>query len=435
MNRCSGNVFSRRGFLAAGALTGAGLTLGDLMMAQQARADQKSYEFIEAKAKNVIHVFLPGGLPQHESFDPKPYSPLEYRGEFGTVKTNTGEVFCNSVPGLAKRADKFAIIRSMTHGEAAHERGTHNMFTGYKPSPALIYPSFGSVVSHEYGPRNDLPPYVCVPNVPNEFAGSGYLSSSYGPFALGDDPSRSTFKVRDLNLASGVDAERFARRRAALDAVNGRFTGSVSADNVDAMGTFYDRAYDLLNSPNARDAFDISKEDDKLRDRYGRDVAGQRMLMARRLVEAGCRMVTLTYGSWDMHAQLTAGVKRSMPAFDRSLSTLLDDLSERGMLDETLVMVTTEFGRTPKINKDAGRDHWPKVFSVMMAGGGIKGGTIYGASNATASEPEDNPVTHADLATTMYHLMGIVADKELMSPGDRPIEIVDGGEVIKGILA
>lgn len=433
--RCHGNDLSRRGFLAAGAFGGLGISLAELLMLQDAKAEQKSYDFIQARAKSVIHVFLPGGMAQQESFDPKPYSPLEYRGEFRTVKTNTGEEFCETIPNLAKIADKFSVIRSMTHGEAAHERGTHNMFTGYKPSPALVFPSFGSVVSHEYGPRNNLPPYVCVPNVPNEFAGSGYLSSSFGPFALGNDPSRSDFKVRDLNLASGVDAERFVRRKSALEIVNQNFTSATSADNVSAMGTFYERAYGLLDSPAAREAFDISKEDNALRDRYGRNEAGQRLLMARRLVEAGVRLVTVTYGGWDMHVQITTSMRRTMPSLDVALATLLDDLSQRGMLDETLVIVSSEFGRTPKINPDAGRDHWPKVFSTMLAGGGIKGGMIYGSSDATASEPENDPVSPEDLATTMYQLLGIVADKELMAPGDRPIEIVDGGKVIEGLLA
>ena len=186
----------------------------------------------------------------------------------------------------------------MTHGEAAHERGTHNMFTGYKPSPALRYPSFGAVVSHEYGPRNNLPPYVCIPNVPNEFAGTGYLPSSFGGFALGSDPSRADFKVRDLDLAAGVDSERFVRRKSALEIVNKQFTAATASDNVGAMNTFYERAYNLLDTPAAKEAFDLNKEDAKMRDRYGRNQAGQRLLMARRLVEAGTRLVTLTYGSW-----------------------------------------------------------------------------------------------------------------------------------------
>jgi len=434
MTRCYGNRLSRRGFLAAGSFGGLGISLPELMMLQQAQAQQKSYEHLEAKAKSVIHVFLPGGIAHQETFDPKPYSPLEYRGELGTIRTNTGETFSETLPNLAKCADKFAVIRSMTHGEAAHERGTHNMFTGYKPSPALVFPSFGSVVSHEYGPRNDLPPYVCVPNVPNEYAGTGYLSSSYGPFALGDDPQNPRFQVRDLNLAGGVDAERFVRRKSALETVNRRFAALTSSDNVTAMETFYERAYGLLDSPTAREAFQIDKEDAALRDRYGRNQAGQRLLMARRLVEAGVRLVTVTYGGWDMHANITRGFRNSMPPLDVALAVLLDDLSQRGMLEETLVIVSSEFGRTPRINADAGRDHWPKVFSVMLAGGGIKGGMVYGSSDATAAEPEENPVSSEDLATTMYHLLGIVADKELMAPGGRPIEIVDGGQVIKPLL-
>jgi hypothetical protein len=351
------------------------------------------------------------------------------------IKTNTGEIFCESIPKLAGIADRLCVIRSMTHGEAAHERGTHNMFTGYKPSPALKYPSFGAVVSHEYGPRNNLPPYVCIPNQPNEFAGTGYLSSSFGPFALGSDPAQDGFKVRDLDLFNGVDEARFARRQKALSAVNQRFTSAVNADNVGAMDTFYERAYSLLGSPEAKAAFDLDKEDDKMKDAYGKNQAGQRLLMARRLVEAGCRLVTLTYGGWDMHQKITENMNRTMPPLDQALSQLILDLEQRGMLESTLVMVSSEFGRTPKINKDAGRDHYPKVFSVMLAGGGIKGGTIYGSSNATASEPEFDPVGPQDLATTMYHQLGIVADKELMAPGDRPIEIVDGGNLLKDIIS
>lgn len=435
MTFCYGSPLSRRGFLAAGSFAGLGISLAELMMLREVQAQQKNYEHLEAKAKSVIHVYLPGGIAHQETFDPKPYSPLEYRGELGTIRTNTGETFCETVPNLAKCADKFSVIRSMTHGEAAHERGTHNMFTGYKPSPALVFPSFGAVVSHEYGPRNNLPPYVCVPNVPNEYAGTGYLSSSYGPFALGDDPQNPRFQVRDLSLASGVDTERFVRRKSALEAVNRRFGTLTTADNVAAMETFYDRAYGLLDSPAAREAFEIGKEDKALRDRYGRNQAGQRLLMARRLVEAGVRLVTVTYGGWDMHANITRGFRSSMPPLDVALSVLLDDLSQRGMLEETLVIVSSEFGRTPKINATAGRDHWPKVFSVLLAGGGIKGGVVYGSSDSTAAEPEENPVSPEDLATTMYHLLGIVADKELMAPGDRPIEIVDGGELIKPLLA
>lgn len=433
--KCEGNPISRRGFLTVGAVGGLGLNLAALLQMRQAKAELKKYDFVEAKADSVIHVFLPGGMAHQESFDPKPYSPIEYRGEMRTIKTNTGEVVSETIPQLAKIADRFAVIRSMTHGEAAHERGTHNMFTGYKPSPALQFPSFGSVISHEYGPRNHLPPYVCIPNQPNIYAGMGYLSSSFAPFSLGADPASGGFKVRDLSLPGGVSDERFSRRRSALEAVNEYFARKDKSDKVGAMNSFYEGAYNLVSSPKARDAFDIAKEDAKLRDRYGRNQAGQRLLTARRLVEAGVRMVTMTYGGWDMHNDVTPGMKRLMPALDQGLATLLLDLESRGLLERTLVMVSSEFGRTPKINQNRGRDHWPKVFSVMLAGGGIKGGMIHGTSNATASEPDLDPVGPADLATTMYLQLGIIADKELMAPGGRPIEIVDGGKAIKPLIA
>jgi hypothetical protein len=400
-----------------------------------AQADQKHYDFLDAKAQSVIHIFLPGGMAHQESFDPKPYAPIEYRGDMSPVKTKTGEMFGETLPKLAGVADKLAVVRSMTHGEAAHERGTHNMFTGYRPSPALIFPSMGSVVSHEYGPRNNLPPYVCIPNMPTEFAGNGYLSSSFAPFSLGSDPAQNGFKVQDLALPGGVDDARFTRRRTALEAVNDYFAKKDKSDTVGAMNTFYERAYSLISSQQAREAFNIEAEAANIRDEYGRNTAGQRLLMARRLVAAGVRFVTLTYGGWDMHSGITAGMRNQLPALDQGLTALITDLERNGLLASTLIMVSSEFGRTPKINGTAGRDHWPKVFSVMLAGGGIKGGLIYGTSNSTASEPDMDPVGPEDLATTVYHQLGIVADKELMAPGDRPIEIVDGGKVVKGLLS
>jgi hypothetical protein len=427
---------NRRGFLTVGALAGTGITLADLLRVESARGAPKEYANIEAKAKSVIHIYLPGGMAHQESFDPKPNPPIENRGELGSINTNVpGEVFSQTVPKCAQIADKLTVIRSMSHGEAAHERGTHNMFTGYRPSPALVFPSIGSVISHEYGPRNNLPPYVCIPNQPNEYAGTGYLSASFAAFSLGADPASKGFKVRDLNLPNGVDDARFTRRRSALEAVNAHFTATEKSDALGAMNTFYDRAYSLISSEAAREAFNIDAETAEVRDSYGRNAAGQRMLMARRLVAAGVRLVTLTYGGWDMHTKIANGMKGSMPAFDQAFSTLISDLDAQGLLDETLVMVSSEFGRTPKINGNAGRDHWPKVFSVVLAGGGIKRGHFYGASNATASEPERDALGPADLFTTVYNQMGIIADKELMAPGDRPIEIVKGGKVRQELIA
>jgi hypothetical protein len=434
LERNSRSGFSRRGFLTVGA-AGFGLTLGDFFRLK-ARADLKNYAPIEAKADSIIHIYLPGGMAHQESFDPKPLAPIEYRGEMKSIATKLdGEPFCETLPNIAQVADKITVIRSLTHGEAAHERGTHNMFTGYRPSPALQYPSLGSVISHEYGPRNNLPPYVCIPTQPNEYAGTGYLSSSFSPFSIGADPANKGFRVQDLNLPGGIDDSRFATRRSVLEAVNEHFARKEKSDGLAAMDTFYDRAYSLISSQKAREAFNIDAEAQKVRDEYGMNSAGQRMLMARRLVAAGVRMVTLTYGGWDMHAGIVKAMQNQMPALDQAFAALIRDLERTGLLDRTLVMVSSEFGRTPKINKDAGRDHWPKVFSVVLAGGGIKKGYIHGASNATASEPDRDPVGPEDLATTVYHQLGIVADKELMAPGNRPIEIVDGGKVINELLA
>lgn len=426
---------TRRDFLYVGLAGGLGLTLADLLR-NEARADRKDFLSKEGVAKSIIHIYLPGGAAQQETWDPKPFAPLEYRGEFGTVKTKLdGVEFSENLKQTAQIADKLTICRSMTHSEAAHERGTHNMFTGYRPSPAVHYPSMGSVISHEFGSRNNLPPYVCIPNVPNEYAGSGYLSSAYGPFSLGADPSTKGFTVRDLTLPNGVTEDRFAKRRNILSAVDSHFSNLEKSDALDAMDSFYQRAYAMISSQKAREAFNIDAESNPVRDEYGRNQAGQRMLMARRLVEAGVRCVSLTYGGWDMHQKLKQSALKQIPEFDQAFASLIRDLDRRGMLDTTLVMVSSEFGRTPKINKDAGRDHWPKVFSVVLAGGGVKRGMVYGSSDAIAAEPDRDALCVEDFATTVYHQLGIVADKELVAPGPRPIEIVDGGKVIKELIA
>ncbi len=426
---------NRREFLHVGGLTGLGLSLGGFFRMQAARADAKAFTHFEGTAKSVIHIWLPGGWAQQETFDPKPLAPAEYRGEFKAIDTVLpGVQFSETLPRSAAIADKITVVRSMTHGEAAHERGTHNMFTGYRPSPALTYPSFGSVVAHELGPRADLPPYVCLPSLPAPDAGAGYLGSGFGPFAIGADPANANYTVRDLSLPAGVDAARFAGRQQLREVVGRHFQRLEDGGTIAAMDSFYERAYALVQSAEAQAAFDIKTEPDAIRNEYGRNQAGQRMLLARRLVEAGVRFVTLSYGGWDMHTRLRDGINRTVPAFDQAFAALITDLDRRGMLDSTLVMVSSEFGRTPRVNKDAGRDHWPKVFSLLLAGGGVKRGLVYGASDAIAAEPQDSPLSIEDLASTVYHCLGIVSEKELMAPGNRPIEIVDGGSVRKELL-
>jgi hypothetical protein len=414
------------------------------MLRLEAQAAEPGAAKIEPKAKSVIHIYLQGGFAHMDSFDPKPDAPAEYRGVLSAIDTNLpGMQFSSHMHETAKIADKLTVVRSMTHTEVDHSRGEHSMFTGYRPSPALVYPSVGSVVAHEMGPLGAMPPYVCVPTQGSQFLGSGYLSNACGPFALGTDPARPGFTVRDLSLPTGVDERRFERRKSWKELVDQHFGARERDDSLATMDSFYQRAYDLLASPTSRDAFSLTGESDATKDLYGfkpwgpviRPSAGARFLIARRLVEAGCRFVTVTYGAWDTHSYHYRSIEPMMPDLDKAFAGLIRDLDDRGMLDSTLVLITSEFGRTPKVNAGGGRDHWPRVFSIVMAGGGIQRGQIYGASDGLAAEPKDNPLSVEDYVTTVYHLLGIDARKALMSPGDRPQPIVAGGKVARGLLA
>lgn len=424
--------WTRRSFVRAGALVG--LDLGDVL---RAVAQSQEDDAVPApRATGLIHVHLPGGMAHQESFDPKPYAPVSYRGDGRSVETKLAGVrFGEHLQRTAQIADRITVVRSMTHGEADHDRGTHNMLTGYRPSPAVVYPSLGSVVAHELGGRASLPPYVCVPSRPNAFAGNGYLSASYAPFELGDDPARGSFRVRDLDLPNGVEPARFERRRALLETVDAGFPAGAAVDGVRAMDSFYERAYELLASPAARDAFQVAAEPDALRDRYGRHAAGQRLLLARRLVEAGVRYVTVTVGGWDHHERLHDRMREQLQPLDQAYSALIEDLDTRGLLDGTLVLLTTEFGRTPKLNDKGGRDHWPGVFSVALAGGGVRRGYVHGASDATASSVEEKAVGPEDLARTVFTLLGVDPDKDLLAGGNRPLRLVKGGRVLADVLA
>lgn len=433
----------RRDFIYAGWLGGMGLTIGDLLTLQ-ARAAKNSGGTIEAKARAVIHIYLQGGFAHIDSFDPKPDAPPEYRGILGTLQTSIpGVLFSSHMQATAKVADKLTVVRGMTHTEVDHSRGEHSMFTGYRPSPALVYPSVGSVVAHELGPRSAMPPYVVVPTQGSQFLGSGYLSNAFGPFAIGGDPARKNFSVRDLSLPDGVDEARFERRKSWKALVDGHFNRLEKDDKLNTMDSFYTRAYELLASKESKEAFNLKGESGATHELYGtrpwgpvlRPSAGARFLIARRLVEAGVRFVTVTYGAWDTHSYHYRGIETQLPDFDRAFAGLVSDLDRRGMLDSTLVLVTSEFGRTPRINAGGGRDHWPRVFSIVMAGGGIKRGQVYGASDALAGEPADNPLSVEDYIATVYHLLGIDARKDLMSPGDRPQAIVMNGSVVRGLLA
>jgi hypothetical protein len=436
---------TRRDAIRAGWLGTLGLSLGSMLRLEAARAVEPGRK-VAPKAKSVIHVYLQGGFAHMDSFDPKPDAPAEYRGILETVPTKlTGERFSEHMAKTAEIADKLTVVRGMTHTEVDHSRGQHSMFTGYRPSQALVYPSLGSVTAHELGPRLDMPPYIAVPTAGNPYLGSGYLSSAYGPFGLGGDPGRQGFSVRDMGLPSGVDEARFAERKEWKELVDDHFAKAEKDDALATMDSFYQRAYGMLASPAVRDAFSLKGESEKTKELYGlvgltgplsfRNGGAARFLIARRLIEAGARFVTVTFGSWDTHSAHYKGIEVQMPMLDIALSGMMTDLDRRGLLDDTLVVVNSEFGRTPKVNAGGGRDHWPRVFSIVLAGGGIKRGQVYGSSDALAAEPAKSPLTVEDYAHTLYHLIGIDAQKDLMTPGGRPQQIVMNGKVVTGLLA
>jgi uncharacterized protein (DUF1501 family) len=419
----------RRNFIQVGGLATIGLSLGDYLKAQQ------NYTGKDAKIKSVINVFLPGGIAAQESWDPKPLAPAEYKGPLKAIETAVPEIQLSELmPNVARVMDKATIIRSMTHGEAAHERGTHNMFTGWKPSPALQYPSMGSIVSHELGNKNNMPSYVSIPNQPNEFAGTGFLSTKFSTFGLGSDPANSDFKVRDLTLPDNITVDRFDRRRNLLELVDAKFkSAEKDSDAIKAVDEFYGQAFSMISSREAIESFDLNKESSELRAKYGHNQAGQRFLMARRLVEAGTRFVTVTYGSWDHHDNVLNGMNSNVPALDQALGALIEDLDDRDLLKDTLVLVTSEFGRTPKINRTAGRDHWPRVFSTFIAGGPVKKGFAYGRSDDLSNAVDENPVSPGDISATVFDLLGIDPEKRLMTADLRPINITPG-KIISDIL-
>lgn len=393
-----------------------------------------------ADAEAVIQIFLQGGLSHHESWDPKPDAPAEYRGEFGAIETSVdGLRFGQLLRRTSRVAKHLTVLRSMTHSEAAHERGTHGILTGYPPSPAITYPSMGSVVSHELGGRKALPPYIALPNGGEIYLGTGYLSSAHAAFAPGGDPNRGKFRVRDLSAPRGVSNERAARRRKLLSRLDHDFAAGCPSvaghDAIAATERFYEQAYELATSKEAKAAFRIDKEPRKLRDAYGRTSIGQQMLLARRLVEAGSRWVTVRSGGWDNHQRIGSAIRGRLSQFDLGFSTLIQDLVRRGMLDKTIVLVVTEFGRTPRINANGGRDHWPRVFSVVAAGSRYRRGHVHGASDEVGANVAEDAVSPADLAATTFSLLGIEPEKRLLAPGGRPIDIVRNGRILREVLA
>lgn len=417
-----------------------GLSLGD-MLRGQAKAEGK-----EAPAKSVIHVQLPGGFAAQESWDPKPEASVEYRGFFGVTRTKTGDLFCDRFPRTAAISDKLTVIRSCYCSIPDHGQAIYHLNTGYLPTTVIDYPQMGAIVSQRLGPRAGLPPYVAIPNITPESGNTGYLSSKYGAFGVGNAPDvNGNFKVQDMALPTTLPEASFRRRQSMRKIVEQQLRRHESdLVTLDAMDDFYQQAYTLISSPEARAAFSLEAETPETRQLYGvaqhtgptASAVGGRLLLARRLVEAGVRFLSVNNGAnWDDHIGIQKSFETKAPELDQAIAGLITDLDQRGLLASTLVMITTEFGRTPKINKDSGRDHWARSYSMILAGGGVTRGQIYGASDATASEPAQNPMPLEDFLYTVYHQIGIDADDELLAFGTRPIEIVKGGKLVKGLLA
>jgi hypothetical protein len=394
---------------------------------------------------SLIFVFLHGGQSHLDTFDLKPDAPAEFRGEFHPIKTKVpGLSICEHLPKVAAQADKFALVRSFRHHNSDHGPADHYMLTGFFPtagfnptlSPNNQRPSVGSVVSKSLGPKGSVPAYVALPKF-HPSGGPAYLGPNHAPFVIDADPSAPNFSVPDLVPPPAIASDRFDDRRKLLEEVD-RFHKSAEAKanaQPGAVDTFREKAFNLMTSRQAKAAFDIHAEAEKLRDEYGRHSLGQSCLMARRLVEGGVRCVTIDHSNWDTHDGNFAVLKNSLlPVYDSAISTLFRDLADRGLLDTTLVVISGEFGRTPRINKNAGRDHWGPAFTVLVGGGGIKGGVVVGKTDARAEKPASDPYGPEDLFATMFTLLGIDPKGEFHTADGRPTAIVNNGKVMTELV-
>jgi uncharacterized protein (DUF1501 family) len=438
---CDG--IARRDFLRLGSagLFGMGLTLPGLLELQ-ARAAERGTQPTDVA---LIFLFLHGGLSTIDTWDLKPAAPAEFRGEFKPIATNVpGIQIGEHLPRMARQMDKIALLRSFRHHNSDHGPADHYMLTGYFPqagfnpglNPNNQRPAHGAIVARKLGPRGSVPPYICLPKV-HPSAGPAYLGSGAAPFVIEADPNAPDFAVPDIVPPPSLDAKRLDARKQLLGQLDRFQQAAEVRANRDALAVsvFQRKAFELMTSAEAKKAFNIHVEQDKLRDEYGRHSLGQCCLMARRLVEAGVRCVTVDHSNWDTHNDNFNTLKRDLlPALDGALATLFRDLADRGLLARTLVVVSGEFGRTPRINKDAGRDHWGPSFTVALGGGGIHGGRVVGSSDARAERPASDPVGPEDLAATMYHLMGIDPEDEFYTPEGRPVKIANNGRMMRDLL-
>ena len=423
------NGWSRRDLLRVGALAPLGLALPSLLAAEKNPAPARN-----ARAKSVILVYLGGGLSHHDSFDMKPETASDVRGKYAPIRSSVpGLDVCELLPKMAKVMNKLTLVRSQFHGNDHHETATNWVMSGRSGSAFGDYPAIGAVVAHRFGFAGLLPPYVSVPRNPSftwELGRSAFLGGRCESFKAGD-PNEAGYKVRDLAIPATMKLDNLQRRQSLRDAIDGLARRVEGNDQLATYDEFQQRASSIVLSTEAQAAFDLEKETAALRDGFGRSTFGQSCLLARRLVERGVRFVTINFGGWDHHAKIFPSLDKKLPELDNGLGTLIADLDERGLLKDTLVLCMGEFGRTARINKDAGRDHWGRAGSMIFAGAGVARGKIVGATDKEGSEVTADPVRPADVAHTVYESLGIDPRGEIHTPDGRPMAILDEGALIK----
>jgi hypothetical protein len=433
---CTGGAFGRRTWLklGIGGLAG-GSFPGLLGLVQQARAADAAANPRRRSPANCILIWMDGGPTHIEMFDPKPDAPAEMRGEFVPISTNVpGIQVCEHLPRLAKIADKYAIIRSVHHNQGNHGAGNHYMMTG---APPRIPVGCGA---HERSAPHGLPGYFSLPGMTRS-GGPNFLGAAYAPFVVSDDPNGKDFRVRDLALPRGLDETRFLARRDLRSLVDTlpRIDDPAAADPVKALDGYYEQGYRLVMTPEAQKAFQIEQEPDAVRDAYGRDPFGQRLLLARRLVEAGVPFVTINDGGWDHHADIFGALRKRLPGWDNSVAALIEDLDTRGLLEDTMVIALGEFGRTPKLStlpgqSKAGRDHWSSAMSILFAGAGTPGGQVIGATDRLGHAPVDRPLSPENFVSTVYTKLGIDPGKHFITPAGRPAFLVSDPTPIRELM-
>lgn len=419
-----------------------GLISGGLAGALRARAATPTVEG-KSQVTSCILIWMDGGPTHYETFDPKPEAPLEVRGEYEPIATSLpGVHYSRHMKQLARIADKLAIVRSIRHNQGNHGAGNHYMMTGAPPRIPVgcgafvsFHPSLGSVTAHQLGAPHGLPAYFSLPRM-SRSGGPNFLGAKYAPFVVADDPNAKGFRVRDVALPRGLQSDRFRGRQSIRQQVDrlARIAQKNAGDPVLALDDFYQQGYTLMTSDQAQKAFDIHREPEQTRDRFGRHSFGQRSLLARRLVEAGVPFVTLYHGGWDHHSNIFSGLASKLPPFESSIAALINDLEDRGMLDSTLVCALGEFGRTPKINSRGGRDHWSNAMSVMFAGGKTPPGQVVGATDRQGYSAIERVLAPENFVSTIYRKLGIDPAKIVYTPDGRPVHLVSNPSPIDELL-